>query len=64
MSNGPTLAEVDQGIAALRENLRQLTEQAAADSSAAHEDLNAERIAEQEQELARLLKLRETLARG
>jgi hypothetical protein len=64
MSSGLTLTEVDERIAAIRENLEELVEQSAADSSAGDDDLNASRIAEQEQELAKLLELRETLLRG
>ncbi|PNG27778.1 hypothetical protein [Methylocella silvestris] len=56
-----TLAEIDQRIADIRENIRVLTEQAAAFSGAADEDRAAERIAEQEALLAELLKHRETL---
>ena len=64
MSSGLTLTEVDERIAAIRENLEELVEQSAADSSAGDDDLNASRIAEQEQELAKLLEARETLLRG
>jgi hypothetical protein len=61
MSNGSTLsgAELDDRIAVLRDNIRQLTEQAAASSGAATEDLNAERIAQQTEELAALIKQRD-----
>ena len=64
MNSGLTLTELDERIAAVRENLEELVEQSAADSSAGDDDLNASRIAEQEQELAKLLELRETLLRG
>ena len=64
MKTGLTLTEVDERIAAVRENLEELVEQSTADSSAGHDDLNAARIAEQEQELAKLLELRETLLGG
>jgi hypothetical protein len=63
MKTGLTLTELDERIAAIRENLDELVEQAAADSSAGAEDLNAARIADQEQELAELIELRETLLR-
>ncbi|GLS19543.1 hypothetical protein GCM10007874_25600 [Labrys miyagiensis] len=53
--------ELDARIAVLRENLRELVEQAAAYSGAGDDDLGAERIAEQEAELERLLRQRETL---
>ena len=61
MSNGPyaTLEDLDRQIAVARENIRQLTEQATAQSGAADEDLNADRIAEQNEELQRLMALRE-----
>ena len=64
MKTGLTLTEVDERIAAIRENLEELVEQSAADSGAGNDDLNAARIAEQEQELAKLQELRETLLRG
>jgi Spy/CpxP family protein refolding chaperone len=63
MKTGLTLTEVDERIAAIRENLEQLVEQSTADSSAGNDDLNATRIREQEQELAELTELRETLLR-
>jgi predicted mannosyl-3-phosphoglycerate phosphatase (HAD superfamily) len=63
MKTGLTLTEVDERIAAIRENLEELVEQSAADSSAGDDDLNADRIAEQEKELAELTELREALLR-
>ena len=59
MSDKAKLAELDEEIAAVRANLRELTEQAAAQSGAADEELAAERIARQERLLASLLKERE-----
>ncbi len=50
--------------AAIREEFEQLVEQSTADSSAGSDDLNAARIAEQEQELAKLLEAREALLPG
>jgi hypothetical protein len=47
--------ELEQRIAAVRDNLRQLTEQAAAYSGAADEARSADRIADQETQLAKLL---------
>jgi hypothetical protein len=63
MSNGnsPSLAELEQHIAIVRENIRQLIEQAAAFSGAEDEDRNADRIAEQSEELERLIKQRDAL---
>jgi hypothetical protein len=58
-----TLTELDQRIAAIRDNLRQLAEQAAANSGAGAEELNAARIAEQEKALAEFNKLRDALPR-
>jgi hypothetical protein len=65
MANDSTLsrAELDDRIAILRDNIRQLTEQAAAFSGAADEARTADRIAEQEAELQRLIKQREALGR-
>jgi hypothetical protein len=63
MKTGLTLTELDERIAAIRENLDELVEQAPADSSAGDEDLTATRIAEQEQELAELIELREAVLR-
>jgi uncharacterized small protein (DUF1192 family) len=56
MSNGSTLSlpEIEDRIAILRDNIRQLTEQAAGSSGAADESRNADRIAAQEAELQRL----------
>ena len=56
-----SLAEIDQRIADVRENIRGLTEQAAAFSGAGDESRAADRIAEQERLLANLLKEREVL---
>lgn len=58
-----TLAELDERIAGIRENIRDLVEQAAAYSGAGDEDLTAERIAEQERELAELIDLRTAMLR-
>jgi cell division protein FtsB len=55
------IAEIDDRIALVRANLRELVEQAAAYSGAADEDLTSRRIAEQEAELAQLTKRREKL---
>jgi uncharacterized small protein (DUF1192 family) len=54
-------AELDDRIAILRDNIRQLTEQAAASSGAADEARNADRIAQQNDELERLIKQRDAL---
>ena len=63
MSNGSTLslAELEDRIAIARDNIRQLIEQAAGSSGARDEERNADRIAEQNEELERLTKLRDEL---
>ena len=65
MANEPTLsrAELDDRIAILRDNIRQLTEQAAAFSGAAYEERDANRIAEQQDELDRLVAQRDKLGK-
>jgi hypothetical protein len=60
----PNIAEIEDRIAALRENLRDLVEQAAAYSGAADEELMSQRIADQEAELERLTKQRDELSRS
>jgi len=60
---GPTLAELDERIALIRQNIDELVEQAAAYSGAGDESRAADRIAQQEQELAKLIKLRDELSR-
>jgi uncharacterized small protein (DUF1192 family) len=63
MSNGSSLSldELEARIAIARDNIRQLTEQAAGYSGAEDEDRNADRIAQQSEELARLTKERDAL---
>lgn len=56
-----SLTELEEQIAEVRDNIRELTEQAAALSGAGDEALAADRIAEQELQLAELLKKREAL---
>ena len=56
-----TLAEIEERIAAIRENLTELTEQAAAYSGAAVEELNAQRIADQEARLDPLIRRRDEM---
>ena len=64
MADKQILAEIDQRIAVLRDNLRELVEQAAAFSGAADEDLSANRIAEQQAELDELLKKRDAMTKS
>jgi hypothetical protein len=62
MSNNPlSLQDIDERIAIARDNIREITEQATADSGAADEARNADRLAGQNDELDRLMKLREQL---
>ena len=58
-----TLAEIEERIAAVRENLTELTEQAAAYSGGTVEELTAQRIADQEAQLELLTKQRDLLLR-
>lgn len=65
MANTPlSLGEIDKRIAIVRDNLRQLVEQAAAQSGAADDDRVSRRIAQYEAELEQLKEQRETLTRG
>ncbi|CAL77220.1 conserved hypothetical protein [Bradyrhizobium sp. ORS 278] len=52
-------AELADRIAILRDNIRQITEQAASQSGAADEERNADRLAQQSEELDALLKEQE-----
>jgi hypothetical protein len=57
-----TIDEIDRRIAILRDNLRQLVEQAAGSSGAADEERASQRIAEQQAELDQLIKQRDGLS--
>ena len=61
MTDDATLAELEMRIAAIRENISELIEQAAAYSGAADQERTADRIADQEAQLAALLKKRDAL---
>jgi uncharacterized small protein (DUF1192 family) len=65
MSNNASLslAELDARIAILRDNIRQLIEQAAAFSGAGDEARAADRLAQQNEELEKLVKQREALVK-
>ncbi len=63
-SGSLSLAEHDRRIAIVRDNIRQLIEQAAALSGAEDEARNADRIAQQNEELERLLKQRDALLKS
>jgi hypothetical protein len=54
-----TIIELDERIAMIRQNINELIEQAAAYSGAEDENRTADRIAQQEQELSRLIELRD-----
>src|SRR5260370_35662001 len=63
MNGNLSLAELDDRIAILRDNLRQLVEQAAAASGSQNEGRIADRIAPQTEELEKLMLERDSLAR-
>jgi hypothetical protein len=56
-----SLSEIDERLSVVRDNLRDLVEQAAAYSGAGDEERSSERIAEHEAELEALTKQREAL---
>ena len=58
----PAIVEIDNRIAIVRNNLRDLVEQATSYSGAAAEELTSQRIAEQEAKLELLRKQREELS--
>jgi len=65
MPEGPlTIVEIDDRIAIVRNNLRELVEQAASYSGASNEELMSQRIAEQEAKLELLKKQREELSQS
>ena len=61
MVDDVALAEIDRRIQIVEDNLRQLMEQAAAFSGAADEERNADRIADQQAKLDKLMQEREAL---
>ena len=64
MTPNPALAQIDERIAAVRENLRDIVEQAAGRSGAADESHADDLIEQQEANLAKLLREREVLAKA
>jgi hypothetical protein len=60
-NNSLSLPELEKRITIVRDNIRQLIEQAAAFSGAEDEERNADRIAQQNEELERLTKQRDAL---
>jgi uncharacterized small protein (DUF1192 family) len=63
MPDSLSRSELDDRIAILRDNIRQLVEQAAAASGAQNEERTADRIAQQEAELDRLVAQRDALVK-
>jgi hypothetical protein len=61
MRPDPTITELEQRITMIRQNINELMEQAAAYSGAEDENRTADRITQQEQELSRLIELRDAL---
>jgi predicted N-formylglutamate amidohydrolase len=61
---GRTIADFDELIAMIRQNINELVEQTAAYSGAENEERAANRIAEQERKLAKLIELRDALTRS
>ena len=61
MTQPASLVDLDECIAVVRDNIRELAEQAAAFSGGADEARTADRIAAEESLLAELLKEREAL---
>jgi uncharacterized small protein (DUF1192 family) len=66
MSNDNSLSvpELNNRIAVLQGNIRQLIEQAAASSGARDEERTSERIAQQQEELEKLVKARDALLKN
>lgn len=58
-----SLPELEDRIAILRDNIRQLIEQAAAASGDQNEERNSNRIVQQTEELERLIKERDALSK-
>lgn len=63
MNDTLSLAELEDRIAVLRDNLRQLVEQAAGAAGSQNEERAADRIAQQEAELDRLVAERDSRAK-
>jgi uncharacterized small protein (DUF1192 family) len=65
MSNDTSLSlsELNDRIAVLRNNIRQLIEQAAASSGAQDEERTSGRIAQQQEELDKLIQARDALSK-
>jgi hypothetical protein len=59
--NSLSLPELNDRIAILQDNMRQLVEQAAGSSGAQDEERTSERIAQQQEQLDKLVKARDAL---
>jgi hypothetical protein len=59
--NSLSLSELNDRIAILRDNIRQLVEQAAASSGAGDEERTSDRIAQQNEQLDRLVQVRDAM---
>ena len=59
--NSLSLSELNDRIAVIRDNLRQLVEQAAASSGAQDEERTSARIAQQQEQLDKLVKKRDDM---
>ena len=59
--NSLSLSELNDRIAILRDNMRQLVEQAAGSSGAQDEERTSERIAQQQEQLDMLVKQRDAM---
>jgi hypothetical protein len=64
MDNTLSLSELNDRIAILRDNLRQLVEQAAGSSGAGDEERTADRITQQTAELDKLVLQRDAIAKN
>jgi hypothetical protein len=62
--NSLSLTELNDRIAILQDNLRQLSEQAAASSGAANEERTSERITQQQEQLDKLIKARDAMVKN
>jgi hypothetical protein len=63
MNDTLSLAELEDRIAVLQDNLRQLVEQAAGAAGSQNEERAADRIAQQEEELNKLIAERDSRAK-
>jgi hypothetical protein len=61
--NSLSLSELNDRIAILQDNIRQLVEQAAGSSGAGDEERTSERIAQQNEQLDKLVKARDAMAK-